>query len=44
MCTPETLRKVTLEKFARVITEVETCTKLYRLCIVINGGHIEHVL
>ena len=43
LCTPETLRKVALETFARVITEGENCTDLYRLCIVRNGGHIEHV-
>ena len=44
MCSPEALRIVTLETFAIVITEVDTCTKLYRLCIVRNGDHIEHVL
>ena len=29
--------------FARVITEVENCTRLYKPCIVQNGGHIEHM-
>ena len=43
-CSHPDIRKVTPETFARVITEVDNCTKLYRLCIVRNGGHIEHVL